>query len=138
MEHWPQVYKALCEIWASPEWIEKSNRNRHRQRHQQDVDDDEVVVNHTYGVDGQIWLAKRMTSMYYSILLRIGIDLNTYICRRLKLELSRAQSMFIGEGIERKTLKSPMNYVVKRTLSVWLVCVRINVFLPYSYTLHVC
>jgi hypothetical protein len=46
--------------------------------------------------------------------------------------------MFIGEGIERKTVKSPMSYVVKRPLSVWLVVVRINVFLPYSYKLHVC
>jgi hypothetical protein len=27
MEHRPQAYKALCEIWASPEWIEKSNRS---------------------------------------------------------------------------------------------------------------
>jgi hypothetical protein len=63
MEHWLQAYKALCEIWASLEWIEKSNRNRHRQRHQQDGDDDEVIVNHTYGADGHIWLAKRMVSM---------------------------------------------------------------------------
>jgi hypothetical protein len=46
--------------------------------------------------------------------------------------------MFIGEGIERKTVKSPMSYVVKWPLSVWLVVVRINVFLPYSYKLHVC
>jgi hypothetical protein len=51
--------------------------------------------------------------------------------------LSRVQSMFIGEGIERKTVKSPMRYVVKRQLSVWLIVVRINVFLPYSYKLHV-
>jgi hypothetical protein len=58
-----QAYRDLCEIWASPEWIEKSNRNRHRQRHQQDRDDDEVVVNHTYGVDGHIRLTKRMVSM---------------------------------------------------------------------------
>jgi hypothetical protein len=43
--------------------IEKSNRNRHRQRHRQDKDDDKVVVNHTYGVDGHIRLAKRMVSM---------------------------------------------------------------------------
>jgi hypothetical protein len=35
--------------------------------------------------------------------------------------------MFIGEGIERKTVKSPMSYVVKRSLRVWLVVVRINV-----------
>jgi hypothetical protein len=54
------------------------------------------------------------------------------------MELSRAQSMFIGEGIEQKTVKSPMRCVVKRSLSVWLVVVRINVFLPYSYKLHVC
>jgi hypothetical protein len=46
--------------------------------------------------------------------------------------------MFIGEGIERKIVKSPMSYVVKRPLSVWIVVVRINVFLPYSYKLHVC
>jgi hypothetical protein len=46
--------------------------------------------------------------------------------------------MVIGEGIERKIVKSPMSYVVKRPLTVWLVVVRINVFLPYSYTLHVC
>jgi hypothetical protein len=46
--------------------------------------------------------------------------------------------MFIGEGIERKTVKSPMSYVVKQSLSVWLVVVRIKVFLPYSYKLHVC
>jgi hypothetical protein len=46
--------------------------------------------------------------------------------------------MFIGEGIERKTVKSPMSCVVKRPLSVWLVVIRINVFLPYSYKLHVC
>jgi hypothetical protein len=45
--------------------------------------------------------------------------------------------MFIDEGIERKTVKSPIGYVVKRPLSIWLVVVRINVFLPYSYTLHV-
>jgi hypothetical protein len=45
------------------EWIEKSNRNRHRQCNQQGGDDDEVVVNHTYGVDGHIRLAKRMVSM---------------------------------------------------------------------------
>ena len=63
MEHRSQAYKALCEIWVSPEWIEKSNRNRHKQRHQQDEDDDEVVVNHTYGADGHILLAKRMVSM---------------------------------------------------------------------------
>jgi hypothetical protein len=37
--------------------------NRYRQRHQQDEDDDEVIVNHTYGADGHIWLAKRMVSM---------------------------------------------------------------------------
>jgi hypothetical protein len=46
--------------------------------------------------------------------------------------------MFIGEGTERKTVKSPMSYAVIRTLSVWLIVVRINVLLPYSYTLHVC
>jgi hypothetical protein len=46
--------------------------------------------------------------------------------------------MFIGEDIERKTVKSPMSCVVKRPLSVWLVVVMINVFLPYSYKLHVC
>jgi hypothetical protein len=34
------------------------------------------------------------------------------------MELSRAQSMFIGEGIERKTMKSPMSYVVKWPLRV--------------------
>jgi hypothetical protein len=45
--------------------------------------------------------------------------------------------MFIGEGIERKTVKSTMSYVVKRLLSVWLVVVGINVFLPYSNTLYV-
>jgi hypothetical protein len=33
--------------------------------------------------------------------------------------------MFIGEDIERKTVKSSMSYVVKRSLSVWLVVVRI-------------
>jgi hypothetical protein len=31
-----------------------------------------------------------------------------------------------------------MSYVVKRPLSVLLVVLRINVFLPYSYKLHVC
>jgi hypothetical protein len=41
-------------------------------------------------------------------------------------------------GHRAKTVKSPMSYVVKRLLRVWLVVVRINVFLPYSYTLHVC
>jgi hypothetical protein len=46
--------------------------------------------------------------------------------------------MFIGEGIERKTVKSLTSCVVKWPLSVWLVVVRINVFLPYSYKLHVC
>jgi uncharacterized membrane-anchored protein len=46
--------------------------------------------------------------------------------------------MFIGDGIERKTVKYPMSYVVKGSLSVWLVVVRINVFLPYNYKLHVC
>jgi hypothetical protein len=46
--------------------------------------------------------------------------------------------MFIGKGIERKTVKSLMSYVVRQSLSVWLVVVRINVFLPYSYILHVC
>jgi hypothetical protein len=46
--------------------------------------------------------------------------------------------MFIGEAIERKTMKSPISYIVKRPLSIWLVVVRINVFLSYSYTLHVC
>jgi hypothetical protein len=46
--------------------------------------------------------------------------------------------MFIGECIERKIVKSPMSYVVKRAFSVWLVVVTINVFLPYSYKLHVC
>jgi hypothetical protein len=46
--------------------------------------------------------------------------------------------MFIGEGIERKTVKSSRSCVVKRPLSVWSVVVRINVFLPYSYILHVC
>jgi hypothetical protein len=51
MEQRPQAYKALCEIWASLEWIE------------QDEDDDKVVVNHAYGADGHIWLAKRMVSM---------------------------------------------------------------------------
>jgi hypothetical protein len=45
--------------------------------------------------------------------------------------------MFIGEGIERKTVKSPMSYVVKRPLSIWLAVVRINIFLPYSYKLRV-
>jgi hypothetical protein len=45
--------------------------------------------------------------------------------------------MFIGESIEQKTVKSPMSCVVKRPLSVWLV-VMINVFLSYSYKLHVC
>jgi hypothetical protein len=46
--------------------------------------------------------------------------------------------MFIREGIERKTMKSPMSCAVKRPLSVSLVVVRINVFLPYRYKLHVC
>jgi hypothetical protein len=46
--------------------------------------------------------------------------------------------MFIGDGIERKTGKSSLSYVVKRPLSVWLVVVRINVFLSYRYKLHVC
>jgi hypothetical protein len=46
--------------------------------------------------------------------------------------------MFIDEGIERKTVKSTTSYVVKRPLSVWLVVVKINVFLLYSYKLHVC
>jgi hypothetical protein len=63
IEHRSQAYKALCEIWALQEWIEKSNRNRHRQCNQQGGDNDEVVVNHTYGVDGHIRLAKRMVSM---------------------------------------------------------------------------
>jgi hypothetical protein len=36
--------------------------------------------------------------------------------------------MFIGEGIERKTVKSPTSCVVKRSFSVWLVVVRINFF----------
>jgi hypothetical protein len=31
-----------------------------------------------------------------------------------------------------------MSYAVKRPPSVWLVVIRTNVFLPYSYTLHVC
>jgi hypothetical protein len=31
-----------------------------------------------------------------------------------------------------------MSYAVKRPLSVCLVVVRVNVFLPYSYTCHVC
>jgi hypothetical protein len=43
--------------------------------------------------------------------------------------------MFIGEGIQQKTEKSLMSYVVKQPLSVWLVVVTINVFLPYSYTI---
>jgi hypothetical protein len=42
--------------------------------------------------------------------------------------------MFICEGIERKTVKSPMIYVVKRPLSVWLVVVRINV--SYHIAIH--
>jgi hypothetical protein len=46
--------------------------------------------------------------------------------------------MFIDEGMERKIVKSLMSYAIKLPLSVWLVVVRINVFLPYSYTLHVC
>jgi hypothetical protein len=58
MEHRPQAYRALCDIWALPEWIEKSNKNQHRQRHQQDRNNDVVVVNHTYEADGHIWLAK--------------------------------------------------------------------------------
>jgi hypothetical protein len=45
--------------------------------------------------------------------------------------------MFIGEGIEGKAVNTPKSYVIRRLLSVWLVVVRINVFLPYSYTLHV-
>lgn len=98
MEHRPQAYKALCEIWASPEWIEKSNRNRHRQRHQQDEDDDEVVVNHTYGADGHIRLAKRMEAQ--TGVVPSPID----VYRR---------------GHRAKTVKSPMSCVVKRPLSVW-------------------
>jgi hypothetical protein len=39
---------------------------------------------------------------------------------------------------ERKIVKSPMSYVVKQPLSIRLVVVRINIFLPYSYTLYVC
>jgi hypothetical protein len=70
--------------------------------------------------------------------LRYLLKSSTDIRRRLKLELSQAQSMFIGEGIERKTVKFTMSYVVKRSLSVWLVVIRINVFLSYRYTLHVC
>jgi hypothetical protein len=31
-----------------------------------------------------------------------------------------------------------MSYDVKRPLSVWLAVIRINVFLPYSYKLHLC
>jgi hypothetical protein len=83
-------------------------------------------------------LVRRIVALLVYVLLRNETGLNSYICRRLKLELSRAQSMFIGEGIERKTVKSPMSCVVKRSLTVWLVVVMINVFLPYSYKLHVC
>jgi hypothetical protein len=35
-------------------------------------------------------------------------------------------------------VKSPMSHVVKQSLSVRLVVVRINIFWPYSYTLYVC
>jgi hypothetical protein len=63
MEHRLQAYKALCEIWPSLGWIENSNKNRHKQRHQQDGDDDDIVVYHTYGANGHIRLAKRMVSM---------------------------------------------------------------------------
>jgi hypothetical protein len=73
--------------------------NRHRQHHQQDKDEDEVVINHTYGADGHIRLSKQMVCMSYSILLRKEFDLNSYIYRSLKLGLPRAQSMFIGQDI---------------------------------------
>jgi hypothetical protein len=69
MEHQPHAYRALCEVWASQDWIAKSNKNRHRRRHQQDKDEDEVIVSHTYGADGHIRLAKRIVSILYSNLL---------------------------------------------------------------------
>jgi hypothetical protein len=91
MEHRSQVYRALSKVWASSKWIAKSNKNRHMQRHwhnkDEDEDEGEVIVNHTYGANGHIRLAKRMVSLSYSNLLTIEISLNSYIWR-LKLGLS--------------------------------------------------
>jgi hypothetical protein len=133
MEHQPQAYRALCVVCASQEWIAMSNRSQHRQHHQQN----EVVINHTYGANGHIWLVNQMVSMSYSNLLTKEISLNSYIYRSLKLGLSRVQSMFICEGIGGETVKTPKSYAAKRPLSDLLVVVKINVFLPYNCTSYV-
>jgi hypothetical protein len=57
--------------------------------------------------------------------------------------LQEAQTRIVLSPIDvyrrgHRAKNRPMSYVVKRLLSIWLVVVRINVFLPYSYKLHVC
>jgi hypothetical protein len=45
--------------------------------------------------------------------------------------------MFLDKGIEGITVKTLKSYAVKRALSVWLVVVSVNVFLPHRYTINV-
>jgi hypothetical protein len=45
--------------------------------------------------------------------------------------------MFLDEGIEGITVKTLKSYVVRQALSVLLVVVSVNVFLPHRYTINV-
>ena len=51
LEDRPEAYRALCKLWASPEWIVKSKRARECRG---------FTGGHTYGPDGHIRLVKRL------------------------------------------------------------------------------
>jgi hypothetical protein len=52
----PEAYQALCKLWASSEYIAKSEKNRQCRGSSE---------GHTYGPDGHIRLAKCMVSKIY-------------------------------------------------------------------------
>ena len=90
----PEAYRTLCQVWASSEWIEKSKKHRHRRAITSGDDDeegDEVQVTHTYGGDGHIRMAKRMVSMLHYKFMKFKFDFISYMCRRLKVDLSPVQ-----------------------------------------------
>ena len=60
----PNAYRALCEVWASPEFQEKSQRKRNSGT---------SSATHTFGGDGYVRLAKRMVTHRINFLINISI-----------------------------------------------------------------
>lgn len=58
LEDRPDAYRALCVLWASEAFQEKSKKKRHCAT---------KGVNHTFGGDGYIRTAKRMVRQYRAL-----------------------------------------------------------------------